>query len=111
MPGGVLYADLPALRADVAAAVTTANAAPVVTITSPADADTYTVTEATAGAGATVSFLAGATDDTTASTDVLDVDRRHRHGGGHRPFVRRDAPGRDAHLHRDRHRLGRSGEQ
>lgn len=69
-PGGLMYDDLPELRADVAAAMTAADSAPVVTITSPADADTYTVTEPTAGAGATVSFAASATDDTTASTDL-----------------------------------------
>ena len=70
-PGGVLYADLPAIRSDVAAAMSgSSNAAPVVTITAPADADTYTVKEATADAGATVTFAAGGTDDATASTEL-----------------------------------------
>ena len=57
-PGGVLYADLPALRTDVKAAL-----GPVVTITSPVDADAYTVKD-DATAGVAVGF------DATASHTV-----------------------------------------
>lgn len=65
-PGGALYADLPEIRADVAAAV--AGAGPKVTITSPSDADTYTAQELTDGGGAALTFTAGAVTDSSSVT-------------------------------------------
>lgn len=66
-PGGILYDDLPAIRTDVAVAMA-GNSAPAVTITLPADADAYTTEESSAGTGATITFAAGATDESTDLT-------------------------------------------
>jgi hypothetical protein len=65
-PGGELYADLPAIRVDVGAAI--AGVGPEVTITSPSDADTYTAQESTSGDGVALTFSAGVVTDSSSVT-------------------------------------------
>jgi hypothetical protein len=65
-PGGRLYAQLPAIRLEVAAAVA-GDLPPVVAIHSPSAAATVTVTEDRVDAGAVVTFGATVTDEDAAS--------------------------------------------
>jgi hypothetical protein len=65
-PGGRLYAQLPAIRLEVAAAIA-GDRPPIVTIDAPSTASSVTIVEDSPGAGARVTFAATLTDEDPAS--------------------------------------------